>query len=232
VRFKVTRAKEEEGRLLRPDMGVIVNFQKPGSDRGPRPPGGRPMPDEHIVRVERMHKFSAAQRADRRARRPESGGPRGGVPGPDGTQRARQTDAVNLIDGRRQAQRGGLHHSRAAARISRVQRGPAAAWRTGHGRFVFQFYNLLPVLTATRTSSWPLPAAAPLGAGAEGGRCMTALTRGLSERLSHRHGQLSGGQQQRVASHGPSSPPDVIVSDEPTALTRSRPRKSSTCWAS
>src|SRR5262249_3775594 len=107
--------------------------------------------------------------------------------------------------------------------ISSMTEAQLATWRTRNIGFIFQFYHLLPVLTAFENVELPL-ILLPLSAAQRRERVLTALDLvGLSDRLGHRPGQLSGGQQQRVGiARAIVTDPTLIVADEPTGDPDSR----------
>ncbi len=101
--------------------------------------------------------------------------------------------------------------------ISTLSRNKLAAWRAAHVGYVFQLYNLVPVLTAYENVELPLLLHG-LTRSQRYERVMTSLERvGIADRRDHFPRQLSGGQEQRVAiARAIVTDPGIIVADEPT----------------
>jgi putative ABC transport system ATP-binding protein len=101
--------------------------------------------------------------------------------------------------------------------LSELDESALAEWRSRNVGFIFQFYNLIPVLTALENVELPL-LLAPLSKPERRAHAETALKIvGLGDRMHHYPRQLSGGQEQRVAiARAVVSDPTILVADEPT----------------
>ncbi len=132
--------------------------------------------------------------------------------GPSGSGK---TTLVNLIAGIDQPTRGRIVIG--GKDIARVSQGELARWRSRTVGFIFQLYNLLPVLTAFENVELPL-LLTPLKRAERRKHVETALNIvSLSDRMDHYPRQLSGGQEQRVAiARAIVSDPAILVADEPT----------------
>jgi putative ABC transport system ATP-binding protein len=132
--------------------------------------------------------------------------------GPSGSGK---TTLLNLIAGLDQPTEGEV--TVAGERIDRLSGGKLAKWRARHIGFVFQFYNLLPVLSAARNVEVPLLLTnLSSKQRKQNVRAVLELV-GLADRATHKPGELSGGQQQRVSiARALVADPTLLVCDEPT----------------
>ena len=138
--------------------------------------------------------------------------------GPSGSGK---TTLLNLIGGLDTPSGGEIEIE--GERIDRLSGGQLSTWRSHHVGFVFQFYNLMPMLTAQKNVELPL-LLTKLGGADRARRAQIALTLvGLADRRSHRPNELSGGQQQRVAiARALITRPAVMFADEPTGALDTR----------
>jgi len=134
------------------------------------------------------------------------------VMGPSGSGK---TTLLNLVGGVDQPDAGevvigGKH-------IEKLSEGQLAKWRSGHVGFIFQFYNLMPMLSAAQNVELPL-LLTKLSRKERAERVATALSVvNLSDRAKHSPKEMSGGQMQRVAiARAIVSDPDLLLCDEPT----------------
>lgn len=132
--------------------------------------------------------------------------------GPSGSGK---TTLLNLIAGIDRPTCGSLHVD--GVDIAKLSRGKLAAWRSASVGYVFQLYNLVPVLTAYENVELPL-LLHPMTRGERHRRVAEALALvGIADRHDHFPRQLSGGQEQRVAiARAIVTRPAIIVGDEPT----------------
>ena len=132
--------------------------------------------------------------------------------GPSGSGK---TTLLNLIGGLDKPDKGEV--TVAGERLDRLSSGRLAKWRARNVGFIFQFYNLLPVLTAERNVEVPLLLTKLTGKERRRNVAAALALVGLADRAKHKPGELSGGQQQRVAiARAIVSDPRLLVCDEPT----------------
>jgi len=132
--------------------------------------------------------------------------------GPSGSGK---TTLLNLIGGLDSPTAGEIEV--AGQRIDRMTGGQLAQWRSHNVGFVFQFYNLMPTLTAQKNVELPLLLTRLSAAQRKRNAGIALELVGLGDRAKHRPAELSGGQQQRVAiARAIVSDPTLLICDEPT----------------
>lgn len=134
------------------------------------------------------------------------------IMGPSGSGK---TTLLNLLGGLDKPSGGTV--TVGGAELSSMSNNQLSQWRATHVGFVFQFYNLLPVLTAQKNVELPL-LLTNFSAKERAERAAIALDIvGLSARANHRPRELSGGEEQRVAiARAVVSDPNLLLCDEPT----------------
>jgi len=134
------------------------------------------------------------------------------VMGPSGSGK---TTLLNLIGGLDRPSSGEV--TVAGERLDLLSGSGLSHWRARHVGFIFQFYNLMPTLSAERNVELPLLLTS-LSAGERRRKVAAALELvGLCDRGKHKPGELSGGEQQRVAiARALIADPAILVCDEPT----------------
>jgi putative ABC transport system ATP-binding protein len=172
--------------------------------------------DQALVRVENLHKVfhRGSERIDV-LQGVKLEVPRGdflALMGPSGSGKS---TLLNLIAGLDRPTQGAVEVG--GERIDRMTESELARWRSRHIGFIFQLYNLLPVLTAERNVELPL-LLAPLSRAQRKKHVAAALAVvGLADRAQHYPRQLSGGQEQRVAiARAIVADPTLLLCDEPT----------------
>ena len=132
--------------------------------------------------------------------------------GPSGSGK---TTLLNLIGGLDMPSAGSIEVG--GERIDRLGGGALAKWRAAHVGFVFQFYNLMPMLSAQKNVELPLLLTRLSAAQRRKNAAIALQLVGLADRAAHKPSELSGGQQQRVAiARAIVSDPTLLVCDEPT----------------
>ncbi len=132
--------------------------------------------------------------------------------GPSGSGK---TTLLNMVGGVDQPTQGQILFD--GTPIQNLNEGQLAQWRAKHVGFIFQFYNLMPMLSAEKNVELPLLLKKMSGAQRKKSVETALQLVGLQDRAKHRPNELSGGQQQRVAiARAIVSDPQMLLCDEPT----------------
>lgn len=134
------------------------------------------------------------------------------IMGPSGSGK---TTLLNLLGGTDRPDAGTIEFE--SQRLDQMNEGQLARWRASNAGFIFQFYNLMPTLSAAQNVELPLMLTT-LGAAKRRQNVETALKIvGLADRAKHKPREMSGGQQQRVAiARAIVADPKLLLCDEPT----------------
>ena len=134
------------------------------------------------------------------------------IMGPSGSGK---TTLLNLLGGTDKADKGAIEFD--GKHIEKLSEGQLTSWRAANVGFIFQFYNLMPILTAAQNVELPL-LLTKLSPAQRKKNVATALSVvGLADRAKHKPREMSGGQQQRVAiARAIVADPKLLLCDEPT----------------
>jgi len=165
---------------------------------------------EHVTRIYKRDEFEIRALDDVTVKVPE--GHFVGIMGPSGSGK---TTMLNLIAGIDHPTSGRV--AVGGEEITGMKEAQLAGWRARHIGLIFQFYNLIPVLTAFENVELPLLLTA-LRKAERRSHVQAALNAvGLADRTNHYPRQLSGGQEQRVAiARAIVTDPTIVLADEPT----------------